>query len=122
MWSAIAHYRYLLLACLVLTTGIAVECLLIHPPPSFSGPSAGPCRLPLREKYESIQTGIPVQQAREILGEPDHIEPLLSCSELWVWRDGQDSLSLVICTWGNTPVMSKHFHAAMQETGRQKSP
>jgi hypothetical protein len=109
MGQFIAHYRYLLLACLALAVGIAAECLLIGPP---AAPGPVPSQvfrpLPLRAKYRQVQERMPRQQVARILGHPDNVfNPGHDMLILWMWQEGRDTVGVFFGPWDDNPVLSK---------------
>jgi len=113
MGRLIAHYRYLLLAFLVLALGIAMNFLLgPRPAPRNTGASLlePPVSVSLRERYEQIQVGMTRAQVLEILGKPKTVTDLPhDMGILCTWQEGRDAATILLLPGGDYRVMSKTF-------------
>jgi hypothetical protein len=112
MWRLLAHYRYLLLACLVLALGVATSCLLGPPPSSRSTTASAPPLLlvSLRDRYRQIQVGMTRAQALKVLGQPKTVfDPGHDIAILCTWREGRDTAAVFFGSWGDYPVLSIRF-------------
>jgi hypothetical protein len=85
VWKTLIHWRYLLLACLVLVGAI----FIIYQPTLFDQPpSIGPEPEVLRDNYQRIKGGMTEEQVKDILGPPDSTTAV-DASSFWFWRDKQ---------------------------------
>jgi hypothetical protein len=131
MWSFMASYRYLLLACPVLAvvaySGYRIVTSLQPPsrtsspqvtadPPTKAYPVTGTGTL--WNKFRQIKPEMTTNRLRAILGPPTINQDVFDVT-LWIWRDNLKNYCFVLLFMGREEgkVWCKKFHPAGKEPG-----
>jgi hypothetical protein len=111
IWRFIVLWRYLLAALLVLAA--ACGYVFIPQPEHVPSQADQPQPLsPLWEKYQGIESGMTGPQVERVLGPPQEVEVLFSHSELWIWRDGRETVTLIMSRTIPGTMILKNFNRA----------
>jgi hypothetical protein len=116
-WRFIISCRYLLMACLVLA---ATWGYLFIPRPDVQHGRPVPAQAPppLRQRYAELieceklkgdVLGLTESEVVQILGLPQQTVPLFDY-EAWIWRDGQESVTIFWIGANPSRMISHQFH------------